>query len=53
MFQVQRYSVSALCCLPGVTHSVTSIALATIKEEALRGPRTAVTLDTPDAQNAE
>ena len=48
--QTLRALLAQLRCLPGVTHSVTSIALATIKEEALRGPHTSVTQRTPDTQ---
>jgi Lrp/AsnC family transcriptional regulator, leucine-responsive regulatory protein len=51
--QALRALLAQIRCLPGVTHSVTSIALGTIKEETLRGPRTAVTLDTSDTQKAE
>ncbi len=51
--QTLRALLAQLRCLPGVRHSVTSIALATIKEETLRGPRTAVTLDMSDTQKAE
>jgi Lrp/AsnC family leucine-responsive transcriptional regulator len=51
--QTLRALLAQLRSLPGVTHSVTSIALATIKEEALRGPRTAATLETLDPQKVE
>jgi Lrp/AsnC family leucine-responsive transcriptional regulator len=51
--QTLRGLLAQLRCLPGVTRSVTSIALATIKEEPLRGTRTAVTLDTPATQRTE
>lgn len=51
--QTLRALLAQLRCLPGVTHSVTSIVLATIKEETLRGPRTAMTLDISDTQKVE
>src|SRR5581483_7324058 len=51
--QTLRALLAQLRCLPGVTHSVTSIALATIKEETLRGPRTSVTQEMLDPQKAE
>jgi Lrp/AsnC family leucine-responsive transcriptional regulator len=48
--QTLRALLAQLRCLPGVTHSVTSIALATIKEEVLRVPRTTVTQEMPASQ---
>jgi Lrp/AsnC family leucine-responsive transcriptional regulator len=41
--QTLRTLLAQLRCLPGVTHSITSIALATVKEEYLRGPQTSAT----------
>jgi Lrp/AsnC family leucine-responsive transcriptional regulator len=50
--QTLRALLAQMRCLPGVTHSVTSIALATIKEEALQGPRTAVTQESSEAHES-
>jgi Lrp/AsnC family transcriptional regulator, leucine-responsive regulatory protein len=50
--QTLRALLAQLGCLPGVTRTVSSIALLTVKETYLRGPRTPAT-ETPPGPNSE